>query len=214
MDQWDIKDSIAAFFNDDRVRIAILGLAPAVLMVVLALLGGVRNLAALCLIGLASFIIVSGTFLLLPRADKEPAPRFEFPKSHPLSPTRPSREKPTEKPSFNISWLGDEAAKKPAPSSNVEWFDPSIDEDTLINVLVYLSSNGFTVDSSIKSLLTDKEDQKLYSYLVEKGLAYDTDKFYEGGWALNAAGRSVMNRYLTYLLVHDEDSEGSDAGAG
>ena len=208
MEQWDIKGSIAAFFNDDRVRIAALGLAPAVLMVGLAILGGVRDLLALFLIGLASFAIVSGTFLLLPREGKKPAPRFDFPKSSPVGP----RVSSSDKPASSLSWLGEQRANKPNPSSNVDWFDPSIDEDTLINVLVYLSSNGFTVDSSIKSLLTDQQDQKLRAYLVEKGLAYDTDEIYEGGWALNAAGRSVMNRYLTYLLVHDEDSGGSDAG--
>ena len=92
----------------------------------------------------------------------------------------------------------------------MDWFNPAIDEDTLINVMVYLSSNGFVVDNSIKSLLTEKQDQELSSYLVEKGLAYHTDSIYEGGWALNAAGRSVVNRYLTYLLVHDSDAEDVD----
>ena len=198
MERWAIKDSITAYLDDDRVRIVILGMIPAVVIVVLAFLGGVRSLVALCLIGISVFIILSVTFLLLPREKESPKPKIEFPK--------PSNTVYT----FDTSKLRAHFKQKVADSSNMDWFNPAIDEDTLINVMVYLSSNGFVVDNSIKSLLTEKQDQELSSYLIEKGLAYHTDSIYEGGWALNAAGRSVVNRYLTYLLVHDSDAEDVD----
>jgi hypothetical protein len=185
------KGSLFEMIKNERMGRLALAAFPAVFVVLLALLGGVRGFSALLLIGASVFVVLSLTFWTLPE-DGESVPR------------RRRRESGVGRDFSLGGRLGVDIFKKPTKKSFVEWFDPSIGDDAMLDAMVYLSSNGYIVDSGFKTLLSEADEEKLRTFMIEKGFAYPTDEVYHGGWSLNAAGRSMINRYLTHMLIRED----------
>ena len=180
-------------YRDERLRLFALAAGLGLFTLLLALWGGVRGVG-LFLIWLVVTVTFTALFMALPKEDA--AARFRRMQSG-----TGEREYP-----FYLQRLGMELFRKPTREPLVVWFDPGIDDDDLLNALVYLSSNGYVIDDGFTSMLDKKQGKQLRIFMLEKGFAYETDEVFEGGWALNAAGRSIINRYLTYILIADDTS--------
>lgn len=192
MDRLKDRISFSDLQNDPRLRVLGLAAVPALFVILLAFLGGIRSFWTLMLFGVVVFAILAVTFLALPREDLTGVASKQYPKSG-------GREY-----TLSMERLGVDLFRQPTKQSLFEMFDPAVERETLLNALVYLSSNGYIIDDGFKGLLTEKENMRLRNYMVEMGFAYDSDAVYKGGWALNAAGRSIINRFLTHMLIEDD----------
>ena len=186
----DDRDPLTDLLRDERVSALLLALIPTIFTLIVAYAGGVRGISSLLGLGAAVYLILGATFVALPKRDRNAMMRYE------------AQTGETADLQKTIGRLGMDFFKKPTPEPLVRWFNPGIDEDALLASLVYLSSNAYIVDDGFKSMLSTQQEKKLRRYMIEKGFAYDSDEVYKGGWAITAAGRSIINRYLTHILLH------------
>lgn len=186
------RDPLTDLLSDPRVRSLLLALIPAVFGTILAYAGGVRDLNDLLGLALAVYLIFGVTFLALPKGETAGLRYYE---------TRVTSPQELQK---KVGRLGMDLFKRPTPETIVLWFNPQIEEDALLACLVYLSSNRYIIDEGFRSMLTASQERVLHDYMLSKGFAYDSNDVYQGGWAITAAGRAIINRYLTHVLIHAE----------
>lgn len=186
------RDPLTDLLSDDRVRSLLLAFIPAGFSTILAYAGGVRDLNDLVGLTIVVYLIFGVTFLALPKGD---AARFRYYETRVTSPEDINKK---------FGRLGMDLFKRPTPEPIVRWFNPEIDEDALLACLVYLSSNKYIIDEGFRSMLTASQERILHDYMIAKGFAYNSDDVYQGGWAITAAGRAIINRYLTHLLIQAE----------
>lgn len=186
------RDPLTDLLRDPRVRSLLLAFIPAVFGTILAYAGGVRDLNDLLGLGIAVYLIFGITFLALPKGESTGLRYYQTQVSSP------------EELQKKVGRLGMDLFKRPTPETIVLWFNPQIEEDALLACLVYLSSNRYIIDEGFRSMLTESQERSLHDYMLAKGFAYDSDDVYEGGWAITAAGRAIINRYLTHVLIHAE----------
>jgi hypothetical protein len=191
-----------AMENRQLSEILVVGLTPALFVMILLLVAGVRTPWLVVGLFVFSFLLFGGIAFILPR-EVEPEVRirglnFRRPKSRfereiaPLVASLQNRE--TRRPElFKIH--------------------PPIADDSIISASIYLNRSGYNAAnlSGTDNVLNRVQERKLRDYMIDNGLAFqfrDGDRL---GWSLNAAGRSMIREYITQLLLDEIDAQLSGA---
>jgi hypothetical protein len=177
----------------NRYLMAILGgLIIAIFTLVIAYSGGVRGVNFYITLGLTVFIIIGGTILWHSNSSTDESSDYSA----------------IQMPSGYVS---QKSGRQQTHQKDIQTpgFDPPIDQNSMIIAGMQLldQNEGGGAGSNLHLVLTANQEVRLRKYMLDRGLAYVYEtRDGQFWWRLNAAGRSIVRKYLSDLAKPDNNS--------